>query len=122
MEEDSRDGLGLLAWQWSIYPTSHRNGLNLALHIATAPLFLLGTVALLAAPLSTWLLAPAGIAGMLLAVLAQRRGHKAEASPPRPFRGPRDFLARFFAEQWVTFPRYVVSGGFGRAWRSRYSR
>jgi hypothetical protein len=33
------------------------------------------------------------------------------------FRGPGDFLARFFAEQWFTFPRYVLSGRFADAWR-----
>ena len=116
---DRRDELGLLAWQWSIYPQGHRNGLNLALHIATAPLFLLGTVALLAAPLTAWQLAPAGLAGMLIAFAAQGRGHKGEVSPPRPFRGAFDLVARFFAEQWVTFPRYVLSGGFVEAWRAR---
>ena len=25
---------------------------------------------------------------------------------------------RILAEQWITFPRYVLSGGFARAWRS----
>ncbi len=111
--------LGLLAWQWSIYPQGHRNPVNLGLHLATAPLFLLGTVALLAAPLLTWRLAPVGLGGIVIAFAAQRRGHKGEVSPPRPFRGPLDLLARFFVEQWVTFPRYVLSGGFGRAWRAR---
>ena len=28
-----------------------------------------------------------------------------------------DWAARLFVEQWVTFPRYVLSGGFARAWR-----
>lgn len=119
METDRRDELGLLAWQWSIYPLAHRTRLNLGLHLATAPLFLLGTVALLAAPLSSWLLAPLGFAGMLIAVAAQRRGHNSEVSPPRPFRSLFDFVARFFVEQWVTFPRYLLTGGFGTAWRSR---
>jgi hypothetical protein len=119
MEEDRRDELGLLAWQWSIYPAGHRDGLNLALHVLTAPLFLLGTLAVLAAPLATWQLAPAGLVGMLVAFAAQGSGHKREALPPRPFRGPFDLIARFFVEQWITFPRYVVSGGLGRAWRTR---
>lgn len=118
MQDDSRDGLGLLAWQWSVYPEGHRTGLNLALHVATGPLFVLGVVALLTAPLTTWVLAPVGLAGMLAAVVAQRRGHKSEASPPKPFRGPFDFVARFFVEQWVTFPRYVLSGRFAQAWRA----
>ncbi len=118
MDDLERDKLGLLAWQWSIYPQGHRHRLNLALHLTTAPLFLLGTVAVLVAPLTAWQLAPVGLGGILVAFAAQGRGHKEEASPPRPFRGPLDLLARFFVEQWVTFPRYVLSGGFGRAWRA----
>ena len=116
MDED-RDRLGLLAWQWSIYPAGHRAHVNLALHFATAPLFLLGTLAVVLSPLWTWRLAATGVFAMLVAVVAQRRGHQAEASPPRPFRGLGDFLARFFVEQWVTFPRYVLSGRFAHAWR-----
>jgi hypothetical protein len=27
-------------------------------------------------------------------------------------------IARLLVEQWITFPRFVVSGGFARAWRS----
>ena len=119
MEEASRDGLGLRAWQWPIYPQGHRSGVNRALHIATVPLFLLGTVAVLAAPFIAWQLAAAGLGGMLVALVAQGRGHKSEVSPPRPFRGPFDVLARFFVEQWVTFPRYVLSGRFAEAWRAR---
>jgi hypothetical protein len=119
MEADPRDELGLLAWQWSIYPQGHRSHLNLGLHLATVPLFLLGTVAIVVSPLTSWLLAPLGLAGMLVAVIAQRRGHKSEVSPPRPFRSFFDFVARFFVEQWVTFPRYLASGALVRAWRSR---
>jgi hypothetical protein len=58
----------------------------------------------------------AGLAAMFTAVAAQGAGHRRE-TPPAPFRGPTDFVARFFAEQWVTFPRYVLSGEFGKAWR-----
>ena len=29
---------------------------------------------------------------------------------------PGDVAARLFVEQWVTFPRYLVTGGFARAW------
>lgn len=118
MDVDNRDELGLLAWQWSNYPLGHRTHANLALHLATNPLFLLGTLFILLSPFLGWQLAPVGFAGMLVAVLAQRGGHKSEASPPKPFRSFFDFLARFFVEQWVTFPRYVFSGGFAQAWRA----
>ena len=118
MDKDNRDELGLLKWQWANYPASHRNRLNLALHALTAPLFLLGIVAVLIAPFISWQLAPAGILGVLAAFVAQGRGHKQEQVPSRPFRSPFDILVRIFAEQWVTFPRYILSGGFARAWRS----
>ena len=64
-----------------------------------------------------WWLAPAGLAAMVLAVALQGRTHKRESTPPVAFRGPGDVLARLFVEQWVTFPRYVVSGELARAWR-----
>jgi hypothetical protein len=54
----------------------------------------------------------------LAAVSAYNPGmQRLEASAPSPFLGPRDFAVRLFVEQWVTFPRYVLSGGFARAWR-----
>ena len=55
---------------------------------------------------------------MLITLAAQGRGHSVEAERPVAFRGPFDFVARFFVEQWVTFPRFVLSGGFARSWRS----
>jgi hypothetical protein len=118
MDVDDRDGLGLLAWQWSIYPKGHRARSNLLLHLTTEPLFVLGTLALVASPFIAWQLAPAGLLAMLVAFVAQMGGHKREASPPRPFRSAFDVLARFFVEQWVTFPRYVLSGRFAEAWRA----
>jgi hypothetical protein len=63
-------------------------------------------------------LALAGVAAMAGAMAAQGRTHRLEATPPAPFRGPADVLARIFVEQWVTFPRYVLGGGFARAWRA----
>ncbi len=116
--DNDRDAMGLLAWQWSIYPEGHRSRLNLFLHIGTAPVFVVGTIAVLAALLFGCRLALLGLTGMLLAFAAQGRGHRSEVVRPRPFRGPFDLLARFFVEQWVTFPRYVLSGGFMRAWKA----
>jgi hypothetical protein len=110
---------GLLAWQWSIYADGHRDRRNLAVHALTEPLFVLGSVGVVAAPIiATWSLAALGIGLMMAAMALQGRFHKCEATPPAPFRGPIDVLARIFAEQWITFPRYVLSGGFSRAWRA----
>ena len=57
-----------------------------------------------------------GVVAMGGAVVAQSIGHKREAVPPLPFRGPSDALVRILAEQVVTFPRFVTTGGFDRAW------
>jgi hypothetical protein len=116
--DSTRTG-GLLAWQWSRYPSTHRDRGNLLVHALTAPLFLIGCCALVAALLrGSWWLAVAGIIGIVLPVVGQGRGHRREAAAPAPFQGPGDVLARLFVEQWVTFPRYVLTGGFARAWRS----
>jgi hypothetical protein len=114
---DTRDG-GLLRWQWSLYADGHHNRSNLLVHAGTNPLFLAGTCALVASPLAGADFAGAGAGLMLVAMMAQGRGHRLEKTAPVPFRGVGDLLARFFAEQWVTFPRFVLSGGFAAAWRA----
>ena len=113
---DDRGG-SLLSWQWSLYPGGHRDRRNLLVHALTVPVFQLGTLALLGAPLLSGWLAPLGFAAMSGAMVAQGRTHRLERAPPVPFRGPGDVVARIFAEQWLTFPRFVASGGFARAWR-----
>jgi hypothetical protein len=113
-QDDRRDGL--LAWQLARYPEGHTTRSNLLLHLMTAPLFCAGTLAVVAAPFTTAWMA-VGALFMLAALVAQGRGHRGEANRPIPFRGPADFVARFFVEQWVTFPRFVLGGGFARAWR-----
>lgn len=107
---------GLIRWQWEGYPQFHTDRRNLILHVLTVPLFLAGTVAVALSPLYRWL--ALGAVGNLLAVALQGRGHRLEPAPPLPFRGPFDVVARLFVEQWVTFPRFVLSGSFARAWRA----
>jgi hypothetical protein len=41
---------------------------------------------------------------------------------PVPFAGPVDVVSRIFAEQLITFPRFVLSGQFARAWRESGTR
>lgn len=108
----------LLAWQWQHYATGHRDRGNLLLHIVTAPIFVAGLISLITGlALRTWPLAIGGLVALLAVMILQGRGHRREASPPIAFLGPLDVLARIFAEQLVTFPRFVLSGGWSRAWR-----
>lgn len=107
-----------LAWQWSLYHRGHCDRRNLLIHILTVPVFIAGTDALLLSPVAgvAWL-PVAGVAGMLLAVVAQGRGHKLERVAPVPFNGPLDVARRLLSEQLFTFPRFVLTGGFAEAWR-----
>jgi len=83
------------------------------------PLFVAGSCAVGLAPfIGPWLLF-FGVPAVALPLVLQGRGHRLEAKRPEPFRGPGDFVARIFVEQWVTFPRFVLSGGFSRAWGAR---
>ncbi|HVP60760.1 MAG TPA: terminase [Myxococcaceae bacterium] len=114
---DDRRG-SLLEWQWSLYPAGHRDRRNLLVHALTVPVFQVGTVALATAPFLSGWLAALGFGAMAGAMVMQGRTHRREQTPPVPFRGPGDVVARILAEQWLTFPRYVASGAFGRAWRA----
>jgi hypothetical protein len=113
---DERTG-GLVRWQWANYLPAHRSRRNLTVHAISNPLFLSGTLTLLTSPLTGWRAAITGVVLLVLALAVQGWGHKQEAEPPIPFRGPADIVQRFFVEQWINFPRFVLSGGFARAWR-----
>jgi hypothetical protein len=108
----------LLSWQWSLYPDNHRTRRNLLLHLLTVPLFEVGTLAVVGAFLVSGWLAIAGVLAMAVAMALQGAGHGKEAVPPVPFASPFDALARIFVEQWVTFPRYVLSGQLAARWRA----
>jgi hypothetical protein len=115
--DQSREG-GLLAWQFRIYANGHRDRRSLAVHAVTVPLFVAGFCALGLAPFIGPRLLFFALPAVVLPLVLQGRGHHLESTGPEPFRGPGDFVARIFVEQWVTFPRFVLSGGFSRAWRA----
>jgi hypothetical protein len=108
----------LLRWQWEGYPKHHQSRPNLLIHIVAVPLFLFGTIVLVGAIAQLCVSLLAVAFGCILAAVALRgRGHRLEAVPPEPFSGPLNFVSRLFFEQWVTFPRFVLSGGWLEALR-----
>lgn len=109
---------GLFAWQWNLYPDNHTDRRNLLIHAISNPMFLSGSLLVILAPLAHWTNALSGVLSMALAMLLQGRGHRLEKVAPVPFKGPLDVVARIFVEQWVTFPRFVLSGKFAAAWRA----
>jgi hypothetical protein len=120
MSTDTRAGQeGLARWQWNGYPLYHQARKNLLIHIFLVPVFLAGNIALFAGiALRSWPIALAGLASMAVSFAAQGYGHARESNPSIPFAGPVNAFARIFLEQWVTFPRFVLSGGWSRAFRA----
>ena len=104
----------LLRWQWEGYPRYHARRANLLLHICSVPFFWAGTVLLLVGALSlNWVWTAVGFACLLVPVIVQGIGHKRlESTPPAPFTSPWNFIARFCLEQWINFPRFLLSGAW----------
>ncbi len=118
VDEGGRNEKRFLTWQLESYPKNHTTRANLIVHIITVPMFHLGLLSILVAPISLNAGAViSGFVGMALAVAIQGITHKREPVQPYPFRGPLDVLARIFAEQLITFPRFFLSGLFFEAWR-----
>ncbi len=110
--------VSLARWQWDGYHRFHRSRANLLLHIVAVPLFLCGNVGLVSAlARGAWLVALGALASMAVSVALQGRGHRTEDNPPEPFTSPFNAVGRIFLEQWVSFPRFVLTGGFARALR-----
>lgn len=118
MTNPSDRSAGLLAWQWALYPAGHSTRANLLIHIVTVPVFEIGTLALLASFVMGLSYAIPGLLMMVGAMAMQGRGHRTEPQAPAKFLGPLDVLARIFTEQWIAFPRFVMTGGFARAWKA----
>lgn len=106
----------LLEWQWHGYKQFHQSRVNLFIHIVAVPLFILCTLAFLIFLLQlNW---PAAITNMVVAMIAmaaQGFGHSKELNPAIAFSSPGQALARILAEQFITFPKFVLTGAWYRA-------
>ncbi|MEG1040376.1 MAG: Mpo1-like protein [Pseudomonas sp.] len=111
----------LHAWQWRSYHHNHRNPTNLVLHLIAVPLFILGVLLVLSGLFSLDLGQLAvGVIALIAGLGLQRQGHRLEAEQPEPFSDRKDAVGRLLVEQFVTFPRFVLSGAWWRAWRDRH--
>jgi len=105
----------LAAWQWDGYPEFPQSRRNLLVHIVAVPLFMLGNMLVVAGAIAlAWWLALTGVMLSAVAFGIQGAGHKGEPVRPVPFSGAGNFIGRLLLEQWVTFPRFVLSGGWSR--------
>lgn len=108
----------LVSWQWQGYPTFHRRRATLWNHLLAVPAFVACTL-LLVASLAALRPAAAALAalGAVVSFAAQGLAHAREPAPPIPFAGLSDAVTRILLEQFFTFPRFVVTGGWLRALR-----
>jgi hypothetical protein len=102
---------------WPDYLRVHADRRNLLIHLVAVPLFVAAFLALLVSVAKGhWPMAFVASAAALLSMALQGRGHRLETKPPRPFTGPANFVRRWFTEQFITFPLFVLSG----RWRQQF--
>ena len=108
--------LKLIQWQWEGYTEFHRSKLNLLMHIILVPGFICANLYLIYSLINgCYLFALLSLAGMGLSIALQGVGHKQEALPSIPFTSAFNAVSRLLVEQWVNFPRFVLTGGWWRA-------
>jgi len=114
MATSGRDG-GLLEWQWRNYSRNHRDRANLLIHMVGVPVFIAAVLAFVTQTTrAQWFGAAVSAVVAVAAFAVQGIGHKRERVAPEPFASPGDFVARVFAEQFITFPRFVLMGQWAR--------
>jgi hypothetical protein len=107
----------LVQWQRDVYPEVHSLRSTLLVHVVTVPIFVAGTFALVFALLTLRPIAAlAALGTMAVAFGAEAFMHERE---PKSYavEGTADLLSRVFVEHFVTFPRFVLDGGWAKAYR-----
>jgi hypothetical protein len=106
----------LISWQWNGYKDFHTDKTSLFLHLFGVPMFVMGVINFVIGAFEF------SVAAMIFSLIVtgigfavQAIGHKRESIPPIPFDGPVDAVTRIMVEQFITFPRFVLSGSWSRA-------
>lgn len=108
---------------WAGYLRVHSERRNLVIHLIAVPLFVVATAALVLSLLRGKAMGAAvAIAGAVIAMMAQGGGHAFEAQAPEPFSGPGNFLKRWFLEQFLIFPAFLVTGRWWQQFRTSGGR
>jgi hypothetical protein len=96
---------------WASYLRVHSDRRNLVIHVFAVPLFVVAFLSLIYYLVrGNYLNAVIATFGAFVAMLLQGRGHALEAQAPEPFSGPGNFLRRWFREQFLVFPMFLMSG------------
>ena len=104
---------------WGDYEQVHADRRNLRIHMFAVPLFGIAFPATLLFLISgDYLLAGFSLIAAIGSMILQGIGHSKETIPPLPFKGPLDFLKRWFSEQYFRFPLFVLSGRWWRQYQA----
>ena len=110
----------IIKCQWDGYTKYHQSAINLWIHIVFVPVFILGFLSFIATLIDLHIVGIAiSILLMVTAIGIQGFGHNKEAIPAEPFTGPQNAIVRIILEQLYTFPKFVLSGKWYRALRSK---
>ena len=109
----------LLEIQWNGYSKVHSSRLNLVIHIISVPLFIAGCLSTLLSLLMFSLVGVfVSVFTVALAFGAQGIGHSKEQVAADPFTGFKQAITRIIFEQFITFPKFVISGSWYAALNS----
>ena len=108
--------------QWNSYAERHRNKAHLMIKIVGVPLVWLMVIQAFGALLLMLMPGVSGFGTLLWALVlagaslfAQYRGALMEAVKPRPFLMTKDYALWTAADQFVNFPRFVLTGDWLRS-------
>ncbi len=104
---------------WGDYEQVHADRRNLRIHMGAVPLFGIAfPTTLLFLLTGEFILAGVSLVAAIGSMILQGIGHSKETIPPLPFKGPLDFLKRWFSEQYYRFPLFVLSGRWWRQYQA----
>lgn len=96
---------------WSEYSRVHAHRTNLVIHLFSVPLFVGSFISLLLYLANgDWVSGVIVVALCFVALALQALGHRLEHEDPRPFSSFLNFLRRWFTEQFLIFPVFLLSG------------
>ena len=109
----------LIAWAWQETPPVHKSRVNLVVHLVAVPLFVSGHVLpVIGIARSSGTLVVLGLGAIVVSLALQKFGHSLEQNAVHTFTSGRDFIRRVYAEQFVNFWRFLLSG----QWYASFTR
>ncbi len=105
--------------QWADIGVIHSSRLNLIIHVFAVPTFIIGIVGLIYSLVNLRIIEIVSFVLMMaVSLLVQSYGHSREKVRSAPFAGPMDALSRILIEQFINFPRFLMTGKWYAALRT----